>query len=255
METLKLSCLCGNITRSIDVPKTSLPIPITFCHCESCRHVTGILYVSTLLLPSASSHTHISGEPRGYKSTTDLTRFFCGQCGAHCYLKHVPSGVVGVATGVLDKIDGVAEFKAHAYLTDTRDGGLSDWLPLPRWEGWPRQSKEIQPGTKVGTLRPADDTQASEAKLRGRCHCGGVQFEVTRPNEESSNLSSPWSDLLVPDFQEGRENANDEKWWLRAGGKYFAGLCACKSCRLASGYDIQPWVCFLSRPHVPTVLT
>lgn len=246
METLKLSCLCGNIARAIDIPKSSLPIPITLCHCESCRHVTGLLYVSNLFLPSASSHTHISGEPRVYKTAIDLTRFFCGQCGTHCYLNHVPSGLVGVATGVLDKIGDVADFKAHAHLTDTKDGGFSDWLPLPRWEGWPRQSKEIQPGTRLELARPANNNKPPEVKLRARCHCGGVQFEVTRPNEASSKLSSPWPDMLVPYYGEGRENAKDAKWWLRPGGKYLAGVCACRSCRLGSGYDVQPWVCHTS---------
>ncbi|SLM36194.1 Mss4-like [Lasallia pustulata] len=255
METLKLSCLCGSITRSIDIPKSSLPIPITFCHCESCRHVTGLFCVSNIFLPSTSDHTYISGEPRAYKTSAEVTRFFCGQCGTHCYLKHIPSGLVGVASGVVDKIEDVAEFKAHAYLTDTRDGGLSDWLPLKRWEGWPHQSKEIQPGTNVVAPRPADSTQASEARLRCRCHCGGVQFEITRPNQNSSNLSSPWPDMLVPFHQEGRENATDEKWWLRPGVKYLAGICACRSCRLGSGYDMQPWVGVTSSPYVPNMLT
>lgn len=255
MESLRLSCLCGDITRSIDLPKSSLPIPITFCHCDSCRHVTGILYVSNLFLPSTSTHTHIGGDPRGYKTATNLTRFFCGRCGSHCYLNLAPSDLVGVACGVLDKIEGVAEFKAHAHVTDTKDGGFTDWLPLPRWEGWPRQSKEIQSGTKLVPARPADGIQASQTRLRGRCHCGGVQFDITRPSEDSSNLSSPWPDMLVPYHQEGRENAKDEKWWLRPGGKYLAGVCACRSCRLASGYDIQPWVYYSLRPHVSITLT
>ena len=254
METLKLSCLCGDLARSIDIPKSSLPIPVTFCHCESCRHVTGLLCVSNIVLPSASNHTHISGEPRSYKTSIDVTKFFCGQCGTHTYVKHVPSGLVGIASGVLDKVEGVAEFKSHAHVSDTKDGGLTDWLPLPRWEGWPLRSKEIRPGFKFTSPRPADDVQTSEQRLRGRCHCGGVQFEISRPTEDSSNLSSPWPDLLVPYHQEGKENAKDEKWWLRPGGKYLAGTCACRSCRLASGYDIQAWVNYLSRTSSPIML-
>lgn len=55
-------------------------------------------------------------------------------------------------------------------------------------------------------------------------------------------MHSPYSDLTVPFHSGSSHNPQDEKWWLRASGtKYFAGTCACSSCRLASGNEIQTW--------------
>ncbi|KAH7379057.1 Mss4-like protein [Cadophora sp. MPI-SDFR-AT-0126] len=36
------------------------------------------------------------------------------------------------------------------------------------------------------------------------------------------------------------DNLEDEMWWIR-GDRYLAGTCACRSCRLASGFEIQEW--------------
>jgi hypothetical protein len=45
-------------------------------------------------------------------------------------------------------------------------------------------------------------------------------------------------------------NPEDVKWWLRANDtKYLAGTCACRSCRLASGFEIQTWT-FVPRSNV-----
>ncbi|KAI1325687.1 hypothetical protein F5Y16DRAFT_377246 [Xylariaceae sp. FL0255] len=101
--------------------------------------------------------------------------------------------------------------------------------------------------------------------LNGSCQCGTVRFHITRPNEASRLPRSNFADLLVP-YHTGSssiENLDDEKWWLypsrrstttsEAGGgqeqkqetskftRYLAGTCACRSCRLNSGFEIQTW--------------
>jgi hypothetical protein len=43
-------------------------------------------------------------------------------------------------------------------------------------------------------------------------------------------------------------NPSDEKWWIQ-GDKYLAGTCACKSCRLISGFEIQTWA-FVPRDNI-----
>jgi hypothetical protein len=47
------------------------------------------------------------------------------------------------------------------------------------------------------------------------------------------------------------KNPGDVKWWLRGKGgtKYLAGTCACRSCRLASGFEIQTWA-FVPRSNI-----
>ena len=44
-------------------------------------------------------------------------------------------------------------------------------------------------------------------------------------------------------------NPSDAKWWLRPNDRYLAGTCACKSCRLTSGFPIQTWT-FVPRANI-----
>lgn len=93
-----------------------------------------------------------------------------------------------------------------------------------------------------GAPRPRKD-DAGEERLKASCACGGVRFYITRPNEESQKASSPYSDLIIP-FHTGASSANpeNEPWWLRDNNtKYMAGTCMCRSCRVASGFEIQTW--------------
>ncbi|KAI4268851.1 MAG: hypothetical protein LQ337_007602, partial [Flavoplaca oasis] len=49
------------------------------------------------------------------------------------------------------------------------------------------------------------------------------------------------------------ESSENEQWWLRASNtKYLAGLCACNSCRLATGFDLQAWA-FVPKTHIRQV--
>jgi hypothetical protein len=47
------------------------------------------------------------------------------------------------------------------------------------------------------------------------------------------------------------KNPSDVKWWLRGPNntRYLAGTCACRSCRLASGFEIQTWA-FIPRSNI-----
>jgi hypothetical protein len=46
-------------------------------------------------------------------------------------------------------------------------------------------------------------------------------------------------------------NPSNHTWWLcgPASTKYRAGTCACRSCRLTSGFEIQPWA-FIPRANI-----
>ncbi len=42
----------------------------------------------------------------------------------------------------------------------------------------------------------------------------------------------------------------DEKWWIQGNGtKHLAGTCACRSCRLISGFEVQTWA-FVPRANI-----
>ncbi|KAL9596576.1 MAG: hypothetical protein Q9219_005703 [cf. Caloplaca sp. 3 TL-2023] len=134
------------------------------------------------------------------------------------------------------------ELREQIFVGDTKDGGLSSWLESTCSSSRPEQSKKA-PSTSAFMMKDvAIDKSNSRNILDCYCHCRGVQFYITRPDESSSDVSAPASDLLVPFHSQSPEKVSKTAWWLRANGtKYFAGTCACNSCRLASGYDIQAW--------------
>lgn len=227
MEKLevKISCACGNITGKVDLESSLLPVPLELCHCSTCRHVSGQLCLQAFAVPhSSASSLSITGEPLAFKTSDTLTRYSCGQCGATIYIHDSQAGEDFIATGVLDKSEGILSFKEHIFVGDTKDGGLSSWIDGPSWTGWPEKSETWKPTSDTAAEERSSKPENGGEVLKCYCQCRGVQFNITRPDKDSSNTNP------------------DSTWWLRANGtKYLAGTCACNSCRLSSGADIQAW--------------
>jgi len=115
--------------------------------------------------------------------------------------------------------------------------------PLKRWMLQDFQDPEFVPDNELQVLpeRQKRSVENNE-KLQAQCYCGGVKFYITRPNEASKKIQSPFSDLLIPYHLHSSSNPKNETWWLRDNDtKYIAGTCTCESCRKASGFEIQPW--------------
>jgi hypothetical protein len=73
-------CLCGNVRYTLmGSPQSGL-----ICHCVSCRRAAGAQSVAWLNFPSGQ-FSLISGEPTEYRSSADVSRTFCGQCGTYRY--------------------------------------------------------------------------------------------------------------------------------------------------------------------------
>lgn len=151
-----------------------------------------------------------------------------------------------LSTGGWDRTEGLIEWTGCKWVGDTLDGGCSVWFKeimglagtkrdLKRWVGG--DDGDLVP---EGTLEKLPEKKKSET-LKVGCHCGGVKFYITRPNEASRAVRSPFPDLKVPHHSHSNENPKNETWWLRSGDRYLAGTCTCRSCRLASGFEIQPW--------------
>ncbi|KAK3943935.1 putative DUF636 domain protein [Diplogelasinospora grovesii] len=94
--------------------------------------------------------------------------------------------------------------------------------------------------------------------LPASCHCGTVSFLISRPDPSISTLPhSNFPDLMLPYCRTSSSvisNHADEKWWIRGGtggakSRYLAGTCACRSCRLGSGFEIQTWA-FVPRANI-----
>ena len=248
--TLTLSCACHAISGSVNVPSSNLPLPMVLCHCNTCRHTTGLLCASDIFIPPGSSLLQIQGEPRSYSASSHLIRYFCGHCGCFIYDENLITGKLGICTGSLEMSDGLVELMQHDFVGDTIDGGLSDWLQdAVRWKGSPNKSDQIEKGTKAFAI----DSQrclGQSTHLQAHCKCGGVKFYITPPDESSKKPSPPWSDNLVPYHLGSSDNPDDVKWWLRSKGtRFLAATCARNSCRLGSGYDFQAWA-FIPKANI-----
>jgi hypothetical protein len=249
-------CLCGQIEATLDLA-TSDVHKKDLCHCDSCRHATGVLFLAVVPLtgrPALVNHL------TKYQSSPKVERYFCGTCGSHMLCHVVQHDAWDLCTGVVDQIlDGpnslTCYIGGHEFLRDTVDGGLGICLananggPLDFFLQGPDQPA-ISCSGYLSRIEQVSKTPTDAASghgneyLQASCHCGGVQYRISRPDARSYQLSSPWPDLIIPSASGHAENDQDVKWWLRTSGlvtRYCAGTCACRSCRLASGVPIQTW--------------
>lgn len=253
-----IDCLCGSSRQRLTVP--THPYFLT-SDAEIDRHGSGVLFVSHLVidppepqkLSELSHHEYDAG-----------TRFFCGTCGCHVFQKftasaasaslartmgdtQLPTELFGVATGVI--VESPSEKMCvrfgSAPVDDTCDGGLGPYLPVAEMKGRTRKPQiEAQEETSNDTVLAA-------------CGCGSVKLLIQRPERipgiggesimEVELPYSPYPDLMFPyktTPKDKLDNPSDEKWYLRRTGTklgYLAGTCACRSCRLSAGYEIQTW--------------
>jgi hypothetical protein len=126
-----------------------------------------------------------------------------------------------MATGVLDRTEGVIRWDGCKWVADTLDGGVSSWLvsiidpsgqtrELGRW--MLQDGEDGEPVPEEWNLRIKQQRKAeeeAEERLHAKCHCGGVKFYITRPNEASKKARSPFPDLITP-FHTGASGANPE---------------------------------------------
>ena len=241
--TLHFSCACKQAGGSVKVPTSAFPLPLSLCHCNICRHQTGLLAASCVTLPDNYQAFKVHGTTRVYKAS-ELLRHFCGTCGSNVFIEE-KNHEITLCSGAITSSGVEPRLKSNIFVRDPKDGGMSTWLPsVQGWEGFSKESRPVDCGQRMPEHSEAD-FKGTNLELPGYCQCRKIQFRITRPNEKSSDLHGPFADLLVPYVSNNPEavgNENDIKWWLRRqGSRYLAGTCACNSCRTNSGFDIQTW--------------
>ena len=239
IHTTHFSCACRQVTGSFKAHDRDLPLPLTLCHCNTCRHQSGLLCVSCATLPKGAEFEVSSGSLEFYKASNTVFRFFCKTCGANVYVEDTETEKRDICTGVLGDMEGIGSLKNHIFVADTKDGGLRDWIPdVDAWEGFSKVSKILDAGWKEDSMASSQ----SARELQAYCHCKGVRFKITRPDDSSAKINAPRGDIVGPPTTEQDGSKDDGAWWLRENGtKYLGGTCACNECRLASGSDIQAW--------------
>ncbi|PYI10560.1 DUF636 domain protein [Aspergillus sclerotiicarbonarius CBS 121057] len=224
--THPIACLCRGVAQEIELDLSADHSVLNFCHCAACRTVTGML--CSAYYPLQAKPQSLDGLQE-YQEADCVSRYFCQTCGAHVFVHAKHTGQFFVAAGLLGRSPSTKCIR-HWRAAETRDGGKpasACWLyAIPS-----------SPSEAV-----VETSSRSSDELLVRCHCGGIEFYITRPDSSSTKPTSPWPDLLAPYHSQSSQNPKDVKWWLPDGTtKYLAGTCACPSCRLASGFPIQPW--------------
>ncbi|MCX7153985.1 MAG: GFA family protein [Proteobacteria bacterium] len=97
---LKGSCLCGGIKYEVSCDIDT----VIKCHCQKCRKSNGTAFGTNSPI-KADSFKLLGGKDAlaGYKSTPDLVRYFCRNCGSPIYSQRLSTPeLVRLRIGTLD---------------------------------------------------------------------------------------------------------------------------------------------------------
>lgn len=273
-------CLCKTHTFTTTVPRTSLPLQATACHCNSCRHVTGAMYSMDVSWP---------GDPQAIRQSTlkkyDFSErikvLFCGTCSCPLFFEMPPPHnddaaaaaaaaaserrrIFGVFTGALSN-EGprdLVRLDNHMYVGDTLDGGATTWMHGGGWGLSNPDAHGVMEKTKVrrflgrrytseelGEDWPPGPDGAIPVVVGGGGADRPKTAATTTTQEVPIRCHCGGIDLL---FLQGKA----EHEFTAAEGldellprgvvdpvtrKYVAGFDVCDSCRMSSGSDFVNW--------------
>ncbi|KAF2181334.1 hypothetical protein K469DRAFT_671473 [Zopfia rhizophila CBS 207.26] len=206
--TITAHCLCKAHNFTTSVPKSKLPLPAYACHCNSCRHVTGALYLIDSEWPEPRKNVDTSGL-RKYAFSSRIKVLFCGTCSTPLFIEDTAEPHhLGAFTGALKNNQGdLVKLVHHIFVGDTLDGDAQEY----NWD-WP-------PASSLKGL----SGKAEYDSVQVRCKCGGVDLVMHRGNYEGKEREElPW--FIDPTTH-----------------RPIASFDACDSCRLQSGIDIFHW--------------
>ncbi|KAF7554621.1 hypothetical protein G7Z17_g2768 [Cylindrodendrum hubeiense] len=238
-ETVNLSaqCLCKAHTFTATVLRTSLPLKASCCHCDSCRHVTGALYVSHAPWLGPFEDIRRSALSR-YQFTPNFSIRFCGTCSTPMFFqKHVADeeDILSVFTGALanSPVSTLIKIIDHIFVGDTIDGGASVWMRHPnedgsvprRWMAQRNNSDELHDSWPLIEDLPSAQHKIGPVEIPLRCRCRGVDLVLRRGDADFADMQPQ----QLPWFVEPKTH------------KFIAGFDACNSCRSTVGTDIVNW--------------
>lgn len=227
-------CLCRAHTFTTSVKKSALPLTATSCHCDSCRHVTGALYLSVAPWPNqgedlSSLQTHNFSDA--------LVDYSCGTCGTPMFCKRTrPGAKPNVFTGTLNDAPDLIRYGDHIFVRDTLDGGATEWLrkdhldggPVRRWEAWHESDGRLGDELPGSWPDPSNLPRPSENVAPGstpfHCLCRGVNLALRSAADLADTPREGLPFYIDPDTY-----------------KYLVTSCACESCRRSCGTDMVSW--------------
>ena len=97
-------CLCKAVRYGV----SGAPIVTSLCHCRTCRLAAGAPSVAWVVFRS-SELVFSAGQPARFRSSPNVIRTFCSQCGTSLtYQRDTEPDTVDVTTATLDRPDDFA---------------------------------------------------------------------------------------------------------------------------------------------------
>ena len=90
-------CLCGEIKYEINLSSSEN----WYCHCRMCQKATGTV-VSTSAIVKKDELTILKGDPKFYRSSANIDRGFCGNCGSPLFFRPTNEDWISILSGTLD---------------------------------------------------------------------------------------------------------------------------------------------------------
>ncbi|KAL3961779.1 hypothetical protein ACCO45_003302 [Purpureocillium lilacinum] len=235
--TITARCLCKAHSVTASLPASSLPLEGTYCHCTSCRHMTGALHSSSVKWPGDPAAVRAL-RLREYDFSPRLKILFCGACGSPMFWgdgDEAPQLEPGAASGNGD--GGFEAFMGVLSNNDVSGGGgcsasrtISLWaIPLTaaRRSGCAICWATLLPPA-VARSRTGPPLQAAPESVPVHCRCRGVDL-VLRRGAAAADFSALKDASQLPFFVEPATH------------KLLASFDACDSCRTSFGTDVINW--------------
>jgi hypothetical protein len=103
VQTLEGGCLCGGVRYRVTGPV----LVSGTCHCRTCRKAASAPELPFATI-ATSSFAITKGQPIAFRSSAEVTRSFCGQCGSPLSYRHdATPDSLDVMTCSLDDPDSV----------------------------------------------------------------------------------------------------------------------------------------------------
>lgn len=163
----KGTCLCGSVTWEI----TAEPFQAFNCHCKMCQKMHGAAFGTYYFVrPDQFRWTSSTDTIVHYRSSPQLVRSSCGECGSV-----VPYGTEGSDVWVAPAgcHDQGKKADCNIFVVDA-----APWHEvtgdLPRHDAYPE-------ATGIPSVDGKPVTEGRDGVVRGSCECDAIKFEVTTP--------------------------------------------------------------------------
>lgn len=184
-RTITIACCCRRHHLTSFVKSAELLFEAPTCHCYQRRHGTGNICASYIdwggWVYAESDLSSLSC----YVISEDICHYFCLGCRTGLSVeKGTGSGTLSVPVGILQNASETVEFVGHECVSDTKDGGASDWLRevdgnhlISHPEGHSRGRFHAL-GERDWSLLARTDPENTDRHdvLEAKCLCGGALF-------------------------------------------------------------------------------